>query len=100
MTLVPSTPAADVIWRKGALAAGTWPSAFATWEDSGVTPFDRAQDAYGLALELDSAVSHFENAIVCVLLGLFTRAHCELWRARMTETRPSERALLLIEEEP
>lgn len=58
-----------------------------------MTPFDRAQDAYGLALELDSAVAHFEHAVVCILLSEFEAAHVELWRAKMTAVRPSERAM-------
>ena len=53
-----------------------------------MTPFDRAQDAYGLALQLDSAVSHLVSAIVCILVGVFGDAHRELWRGGFTIVRP------------
>lgn len=54
-----------------------------------MTPFDRAHDAYFLALELDSAVSHFSDAVVCILLGVFDDAHRELWRGGFTSVRPT-----------
>lgn len=57
-----------------------------------MTPFDRAHDAYFLALELDSAVAHFSDAVVCILLGIFAEAHRELWRGGFTKVRPRDGA--------